>query len=814
MNREQRSSLAIGVAVFIAGGVLLGLEIASSRVLAPFFGNSLYVWGSLIGIVLAGLSTGYWLGGIMADRYPTPRLLVGAARRRRAARARDPVRRRLGPGPRRRLGSGPAAEPRDRHHPPLRPAEPRPRQRVAGRGAPEGPLDRGARPHGRAALRHLDGGLDRRHVPDLVLADPRARHRSGAGVGRHCPDPGGRRRGARREARDCVRARPDARRCERRGGRLAGARQGRDGCRLAASELVAGVPAAVSRGPQRRDRGVARAATRSSPPRTRSTTASPSSTTTRSRYLRFDSSFQSGMYLDDPYRTRFSYSDYLQLSFAYRAQTRRILYVGLGGGSAPKRTWRDFPGVRIDVVELDPEVVDMAYKYFELPRDPRLTVEVEDGRRYVSGHEGPWDVIVIDAFYSDAIPFHLATREFLELARSRLTPAGSWSRTSSAPSKARTRVSSARCFAPTARSSRPSRSIPCSTPAATTSSRSATSSSWPVRGPRRRSSSCSTAGARCAAASPGAPDLVDGDQGSRGCTHLDPGRAGADRRLRADRRPVAPLRLVRSGGRRRRESELPFGTACASTCSMNELMARGSKGFVMTAVRPGLERLRLDQRILLRRHEDERQLAGALVGLESRRETEAVEHGHADVEQHDVGHVVEGELEALLSVRGLEHLVAVELQDGRTDEPYRGVVVDDEHARRAGTARRHAGSGFSVTASDPPVNAQQSSSAVSGRRLLPGCLRADQGGAGSCGPAMHVPRSAAAAVTLSAVARNLPIVRSAIFGANAGGGVQASPATRSSDDTNNEHATHSDRERAQGSARANRRASSPGSATR
>src|SRR6185295_19055019 len=76
MIREQRSSLAIGVAVFIAGGVLLGLEIASSRVMAPFFGNSLYVWGSLIGIVLAGLSTGYWLGGIMADRYPTPRLLV------------------------------------------------------------------------------------------------------------------------------------------------------------------------------------------------------------------------------------------------------------------------------------------------------------------------------------------------------------------------------------------------------------------------------------------------------------------------------------------------------------------------------------------------------------------------------------------------------------------------------------------------------------------------------------------------------------------------------------------------------------------
>ena len=71
------------------------------------------------------------------------------------------------------------------------------------------------------------------------------------------------------------------------------------------------------------------------------------------------------------------YSDYLQLALRLPSADGRMLYIGLGGGSAPKRTWRDFPGVRIDVVELDPEVVDIAYKYFAVPRDPRLTV---DGR--------------------------------------------------------------------------------------------------------------------------------------------------------------------------------------------------------------------------------------------------------------------------------------------------------------------------------------------------------------------------------------------------------------------------------------------------
>ena len=112
------------------------------------------------------------------------------------------------------------------------------------------------------------------------------------------------------------------------------------------------------------------------------------------RYLRFDSSFQSGMYVDDPYKTRFEYSDYLQLPFAYRPSTKRVLYIGLGGGSALKRTWRDFPSVQVDGVEIDPEVVDVAYEFFELPRDPRLKVAVEDGRRFLAENDGPWDVIV------------------------------------------------------------------------------------------------------------------------------------------------------------------------------------------------------------------------------------------------------------------------------------------------------------------------------------------------------------------------------------------------------------------------------------
>jgi spermidine synthase len=49
---------------------------------------------------------------------------------------------------------------------------------------------------------------------------------------------------------------------------------------------------------------------------------------------------------------------------------------------------------------------------------------VGDGRRFLADEEARWDAIVIDAFFADAIPFHLVTREFLQLAQSRLEPGG------------------------------------------------------------------------------------------------------------------------------------------------------------------------------------------------------------------------------------------------------------------------------------------------------------------------------------------------------------------------------------------------------
>lgn len=57
-----------GTAVFLSSAFLLVLEIVAGRLIAPYVGVSLYTWTSIIGVILAGLSLGNWLGGILADR--------------------------------------------------------------------------------------------------------------------------------------------------------------------------------------------------------------------------------------------------------------------------------------------------------------------------------------------------------------------------------------------------------------------------------------------------------------------------------------------------------------------------------------------------------------------------------------------------------------------------------------------------------------------------------------------------------------------------------------------------------------------------
>lgn len=144
----------------------------------------------------------------------------------------------------------------------------------------------------------------------------------------------------------------------------------------------------------------------------------------QARYLRFDRSFQSGMLLRDPFDSPFLYAGYAHLGLLFAAQARRALVVGLGGGSIPKRFWRDYPQMTVAVAELDPMVVDVARRFFEVREDPRLRIIIQDGRLFLRRTATSYDLIILDAFFAESIPFHLTTKEFYALVRRHLTPGG------------------------------------------------------------------------------------------------------------------------------------------------------------------------------------------------------------------------------------------------------------------------------------------------------------------------------------------------------------------------------------------------------
>ncbi len=118
--------------------------------------------------------------------------------------------------------------------------------------------------------------------------------------------------------------------------------------------------------------------------------------------------------------------DYFLLAPAFRKglPPRKLLVIGLAGGTIPTLYAHAFPGVETVGVELDPEVIRVAYDYFHLGEIPRLRAVAGDGRVYVQGSEERFDVIALDAYRPPYIPFHLTTVEFFRLLRDHLTPSG------------------------------------------------------------------------------------------------------------------------------------------------------------------------------------------------------------------------------------------------------------------------------------------------------------------------------------------------------------------------------------------------------
>lgn len=100
-----------------------------------------------------------------------------------------------------------------------------------------------------------------------------------------------------------------------------------------------------------------------------------------------------------------------------------LLIVGLAAGTIAKQYAAVYPDVKMDGVELDPTIVQVGRDYFAM-NEPRLRAIVDDGRAFLDKTTDRYDVIVVDAYRQPYVPFHLATVEFFAEAARHLSPRG------------------------------------------------------------------------------------------------------------------------------------------------------------------------------------------------------------------------------------------------------------------------------------------------------------------------------------------------------------------------------------------------------
>lgn len=390
MTNQKREKL-IQFKVFVAGAVVMALELLGSRLLAPSFGNSIFVWGALIGVIMVALSMGYWYGGIRADKDPSRDALSNILTISGILILLVPL-------------SSPFI---------LEIVQ------LSRLGDVYGPL-----------LASL-----------LLLAAPTFL------LGMVSPY------SVRLSANEVVKMGSVS-------GNLSGINTAGSifgtfftvfvlipvfGTReiitslgiitLAVSFLernwreflpviilvaILMVPEVVIGGKMSILGGSVLYSTES--PYSSLTVVQNNNAGTRTLYL--DDMAHSAMYLNGSVNAVFRYTDFFNLAFAYNPNIRKVLFIGGGGFSGPKQFLTRYPGIVVDVVEIDPDVVQVAYDYFNLPQnETRLKVYNMDGRTFFDNTDS-YDLIVLDAYSHTYVPFHLMTQEFFIKLRNHLNPGG------------------------------------------------------------------------------------------------------------------------------------------------------------------------------------------------------------------------------------------------------------------------------------------------------------------------------------------------------------------------------------------------------
>ncbi len=146
------------------------------------------------------------------------------------------------------------------------------------------------------------------------------------------------------------------------------------------------------------------------------------------RTLSFDGSMETRMSLLDPLKGHFEYTEYFHMPWLWHGQMTNVLMIGLGAASTPRAYQYYYTNVMVEVVEIDPLVVQVAKEFFHLKESPTLQVRLADGRVFLRRSQTKYGAILMDAYvknrYGSFIPYHLATKEFFALANDHLTDDG------------------------------------------------------------------------------------------------------------------------------------------------------------------------------------------------------------------------------------------------------------------------------------------------------------------------------------------------------------------------------------------------------
>ncbi len=134
---------------------------------------------------------------------------------------------------------------------------------------------------------------------------------------------------------------------------------------------------------------------------------------------------QSSMRIKTPLALELGYSRGMMAFLLFINTAKRVLSIGLGGGSVPKFIHAFCPGISQTVVEINPQIIATARSHFFVPdNDERLNIIEGDGLDYLASHPNSSDVLMIDAFDSVGIPPDFCSQDFFDCCETGLSHDG------------------------------------------------------------------------------------------------------------------------------------------------------------------------------------------------------------------------------------------------------------------------------------------------------------------------------------------------------------------------------------------------------